>query len=72
VAHRRRQRGSRATYGELSAKTRELIEDNTTFVRLAEALPVFKIDKDYITKIDELPSPADKAAALASIHRLTR
>jgi type I restriction enzyme R subunit len=64
VAHRRRQRGSQATYGELSAKTRELIEENTTFVRLAEALPVFKIDKDYITKIDELPTPADKAAAL--------
>jgi type I restriction enzyme R subunit len=64
VAHRRRQRGSQATYGELSAKTRELIEENTTFVRLAEALPVFKIDKDYITTIDELPSPADKAAAL--------
>jgi type I restriction enzyme, R subunit len=64
VAHRRRQRGSQATYGELSAKTRELIEENTTFVRLAEALPVFKIDKDYITKVDELPAPADKAAAL--------
>jgi type I restriction enzyme R subunit len=64
VAHRRRQRGSQATYGELSAKTRELIEENTTFVRLAEELPVFKIDKDYITKIDDLPSPADKAAAL--------
>ncbi|MHB8537568.1 MAG: type I restriction endonuclease subunit R [Candidatus Dormibacteria bacterium] len=64
VAHRRRQRGSQATYGELSAKTRKLIDENTTFVRLAEALPVFKIDKDYITKIDELPTPADKAAAL--------
>lgn len=64
VAHRRRQRGSQATYGELSAKTRELIEENTTFVRLAEAFPVFRIDKDYITKIDELPSPGDKAAAL--------
>lgn len=64
VAHRRRQRGSRATYGELSAKTRQLIEENTTFIREAEALPVFKIDKDYVTKIDELPSPSDKAAAL--------
>ena len=53
-----------ATYGELSAKTRQLIEENTTFIRLAEALPVFKIDKDYVTKIDELPTPADKAAAL--------
>jgi type I restriction enzyme, R subunit len=64
VAHRRRQRGSQATYGELSAKTRELIEENTTFVRLAESLPVFRIDKDYIAKLDQLPSPADKAAAL--------
>jgi type I restriction enzyme R subunit len=64
VAHRRRQRGSGATYGELSAKTRQLIEENTTFIQLAESLPVFRIDKDYVTKIDELPSPADKAAAL--------
>ena len=36
VAHRRRQRGSKDTYGELSAKTRQLIEENTTFVDIAE------------------------------------
>ena len=64
VAHRRRQRGSKDTYGELSAKTRQLIQENTTFVDIAESLPVFKIDKDYVTKLDELPTPADKAAAL--------
>lgn len=67
VAHRRRQRGNRDTYGELSAKTRQLIQENTTFVDIAESLPVFKIDKDYATRLDELPSPADKAAALESI-----
>ncbi len=67
VAYRRRQRGSQATYGELSAKTRQLIEENTRFVEIAEALPVYKIDKDYIAKLDELPSPADKAAALEAI-----
>ncbi|MGC3975636.1 MAG: HsdR family type I site-specific deoxyribonuclease [Nitrospira sp.] len=67
VAHRRRQRGSKDTYGELSAKTRALIQENTTFLDIAEALPVFKIDKDYATKLDELPSPADKAAALEAI-----
>ena len=70
IAHRRRQRGSQATYGELSAKTRQLIQENTTFVDIAEALPVYKIDKDYITKLDDLPTPADKAAALEAI--LTR
>jgi type I restriction enzyme R subunit len=64
VAHRRRQSGSKATYGELSAKTRQLIEENTTFVDVAEALPVYKIDKDYVAKLDELQTPADKAAAL--------
>jgi type I restriction enzyme R subunit len=64
VAHRRRQGGSRETYGELSAKTRQLIQENTTFVDIAEALPVFKIDKDYAQQIGELPTPADKAAAL--------
>jgi type I restriction enzyme R subunit len=47
-----------------------LIEENTAFVEIAEALPVFKIDKDYVTKLDELPTPADKAAALEAI--LTR
>jgi type I restriction enzyme R subunit len=67
VAHRRRQRGSQATYGELSAKTRQLIQENTTFVDLAESLPVFKIDKDYVSKLDGLPSPADKAAALEAL-----
>jgi len=67
VAHRRRQRGSKDTYGELSAKTQQLIQENTTFLDIAEALPVFKIDKDYVTKLDELPTPADKAAALEAI-----
>lgn len=70
IAHRRRLRGSKATYGELAAKTRQLIAENTTFMQVAEALPVYKIDKDYITKLDELPSAADKAAALEAI--LTR
>lgn len=66
VAYRRRKRGSsqRNTFGELSAKTRELIEQNTTFMAIADALPVFKIDKDYVTKLENLPTPADKAAAL--------
>jgi type I restriction enzyme, R subunit len=64
VAHRRRQGGSRETYGELSAKTRQLIQENTTFVNIAESLPVFKIDKDYVQQMDQLLTPADKAAAL--------
>lgn len=67
VAHRRRQSGSKATYGELSAKTRQLIEENTSFIAVAEDLPVYKIDKDYIGKLDELPTAADKAAALEAI-----
>jgi type I restriction enzyme R subunit len=67
IAYRRRQRGSQSTYGELSVKTRQLIEENTTFVALAEALPVYKIDQDYITRLDDLPTPADKAAALEAM-----
>lgn len=69
IAHRRRQRGAarKDTYGELSAKTRALIEENTTFMDLADSLPVFKIDKDYVTKLEDLPTPADKAAALEAI-----
>jgi len=64
IAHKRRQRGTKATYGELAAKTRQLIEDNTKFLKIAESLPVFRIDSDYIGKLDDLPTPADKAAAL--------
>ena len=64
IAYRRRKRGGGATYGELSAKTRQLIEENTTFVREAEELPVFRIDADYATRVDQLPTPVDKAAAL--------
>ena len=67
VAHRRRQRGSRDTYGELSAKTKELIEENTTFVDLAQSLPVLIIDQDYTGTLNELPTPADKAAALEAM-----
>jgi len=64
IAWRRRQRGSRDTYGELAAKTRQLIQDNTTFLNIAESLPVFKIDENYVARLDDLPSPSDKAAAL--------
>jgi type I restriction enzyme, R subunit len=64
IGYRRRKRGGGATYGELSAKTRQLIEENTTFVREAEELPVFRIDADYATRVDKLPTPVDKAAAL--------
>ncbi|MBY4897225.1 type I restriction endonuclease subunit R [Cupriavidus sp. AU9028] len=69
IAHRRRQCGAaqRTTFGELSVKTRELIEQNTTFMEIADSLPVFKIDKDYVSKLEELPTPADKAAALEAI-----
>ena len=67
VAHCRRRRGSRDTYGELSAKTKRLIEENTTFVDLAQSLPVLKLDQDYSGKLEELPTPADKAAALEAM-----
>ena len=66
IAYSRRKRGAsqRGTFGELSNKTRLLIEENTTFLEVALSLPEFKIDKDYVAKLDELPSAADKAAAL--------
>ena len=67
VAHRRRQRGSRDTYGELSAKTKALIKENTSFVETAKSLPVLKIDQDYAGSLGDLPTPADKAAALESM-----
>jgi type I restriction enzyme R subunit len=67
VAQRRRQRGGRDTYGELSAKTQQLIRENTTFLDLAESLPVFRIGEDYANKLEELPTAADKAAALEAM-----
>jgi hypothetical protein len=67
VPPRRRQRGSKDTYGELSAKTRQLFQENTTSLDIAEALPVFKIDTNYVTKLNELPKAADKAAVLETI-----
>ena len=67
VAYRRRQRGPSDTFGELSAKTRKLIEQNTTFVSIARSLPVLKIDQDYEGDLRELPTPADKAAALEAM-----
>ena len=70
IAHKRRQRGAKSTYGELAAKTHKLIEENTEFLDIIETLPVFKIDSNYITNLEDLPSPADKAAALeASLIR---
>src|SRR5262249_39474496 len=63
----RRRGGRRDKYGGGSAKTRQLIQENTTLVNIAESLPVFRIDKGYVTKLHELPTPADKAAALEAI-----
>lgn len=34
---------------------------------MAQSLPVLKIDRDYVAKLDELPTPADKAAALEAM-----
>lgn len=67
IAHKRRQGGTKMTYGELAAKTRQLIEANTEFLDIVETLPVFKIDSNYTTNLEDLPSPADKAAALEAI-----
>ena len=36
----------------VSAKTRQLIQGNTTFFDIAESLPVFKLDADFVTNLD--------------------
>lgn len=70
VAHRRRNRRVLATHEELAAKTRELIEDNTAFMNMAEDVPVFRIDDKYLTRVQELPTAADRAAELeAALNR---
>jgi len=64
VAHRRRQAGEKVTREELAAKTRKLIQENITFMSVVESSPVYKIDANYLTKLEDLPTPADKAAML--------
>lgn len=64
IAHRRRNRRSVTTHEELAAKTRELIQQHTTFMDIAEDVPVYRIDEDYLVKVRDLPTPADRAAEL--------
>jgi type I restriction enzyme, R subunit len=64
IAHRRRKSGSKVTVEELAAKTRALIQEHTTFLEIAQDFPVYNIDADYLTKVDDLPTPADRAAEL--------
>ncbi len=68
VAHRRRKsKGGKDGLEELSAKTRKLIEENISFKQMVDALPVFKIDQNYTGHLEELPTAADKAAALEAM-----
>ena len=53
--------------GSCLRRRRNLIEENTTFVEVAESLPVLNIGQGYAEKLGELPTPADKAAALEAM-----
>jgi type I restriction enzyme R subunit len=64
VAHRRRNRRRPDTREELAAKTRELIQAHTSFMDIAEDVPVYRIDENYLMKVQELPTPMDRAAEL--------
>jgi len=64
VAHKRRKRRSPYTREELAAKTRKLIQQHTMFMDIAEDVPAYKIGADYLTKITDIKSPADRAAEL--------
>lgn len=64
IAHRRRNRRALVTHEELSVKTRELIQQHTEFMNIAEEVPVYKIDANYLTKVNQLPNASDRAAEL--------
>ena len=64
IAHRRRNRRVLATHEELAAKTREMIQAHTAVLNIAEEMPVYKIDANYLTRVRELPTPGDRAAEL--------
>src|SRR5262249_34256863 len=48
IAHRRRNRRVQATHEELAAKTRQLIQEHTEILNIAEDLPAYKIDANYL------------------------
>jgi len=48
----------------LAVKTREIVREHTTFLDVAEEMPVYKIDADYVVKTRKLPTPADRAAEI--------
>lgn len=56
-----------AFFAEGEYLSRVALRQHGSSVALAEALPVYKIDQDYITRLDDLPTPADKAAALEAM-----
>lgn len=64
IAHRRRNRRSAMSHMALAAKTRELIQLHTEFMDIAENLPIYKIDENYLVRVREIPSPQDRAAEL--------
>lgn len=64
IAHRRRNRRSQATHEELAQKTRELIRQYTELLDRAEDVPVYKVDAEYLVKVQALPTAADRAAEL--------
>lgn len=64
VGCRRRNDRVEGTFEELGAKTRKLIRDNATFQEVVTAVPVYKIDADYLAKTRELPTADDRAAEL--------
>jgi type I restriction enzyme R subunit len=64
IAHRRRNRRNAITHDELAQKTRELIQQFTELLATAEDVPVYKVDADYLVKVQALPTAADRAAEL--------
>ena len=64
IAHRRRNRRVQATHEELAAKTRQLIQEHMAILHIAENLPVYKIDANYLTRCRTFRRRRDKAAEL--------
>jgi type I restriction enzyme R subunit len=64
VAHRRRNRRRPSVREDLAVKTRQLIQEHTTFMEIAEDVPVYRIDENYLLKVQELPTVYDRAAEL--------
>lgn len=64
ITFRRQSKREPFTSRDPPAKTREMIRAHTEILDIADNVPIYKIDADYLVKVMALPTPADRAAEM--------